>query len=59
MVTDLDPNLPLVPCAAGEFNEVILNLVLNAAQAIADVVGNVCGREGKNYDSKPEHGGRH
>ena len=36
VVTDLDPHLPLVPCAAGEFNEVILNLVLNAAQAIAD-----------------------
>ena len=39
VVTDLDPNLPLVPCVPGELNEVILNLVLNAAQAIADVAG--------------------
>ena len=39
VVTDLDADLPLVPCVPGEFNEVILNLVLNAAQAVADVVG--------------------
>ena len=30
---------PWLPCVPGEFNEVILNLVLNAAQAIADKVG--------------------
>ncbi len=36
-VTDLDPELPLVPCLPGEFNQVILNLVVNAAHAIADV----------------------
>ena len=35
---DLDPNLPLVPCFIGEFNQVILNLVVNAAHAISDVV---------------------
>lgn len=40
MVTDFDPNLPPVPCLPGEFNQVILNLVVNAAHAIADVVGN-------------------
>jgi len=39
VVTELDPDLPLVACVPGEFNEVILNLVLNAAQAIADKVG--------------------
>jgi PAS domain S-box-containing protein len=32
---DLDPDLPLVPCLPGEFNQVILNLVVNAAHAIA------------------------
>ena len=32
-------NLPLVPCLAGEFNQVILNLLINAAHAIKDVVG--------------------
>jgi len=36
--TDLAPNLPLVPCMPGEFNQVILNLVVNAAHAIGDVV---------------------
>ncbi|MGA9669907.1 MAG: PAS domain S-box protein [Terracidiphilus sp.] len=36
--THLDPNLPLVPCLAGEINQVLLNLLVNAAHAIADVV---------------------
>lgn len=39
LVTDFDPHLPPVPCLPGEFNQVILNLVINAAHAIADVVG--------------------
>jgi PAS domain S-box-containing protein len=33
---ELDPALPLVPCLAGEVNQVILNLLVNAAHAIAD-----------------------
>ncbi len=37
--TDLDPSLPPVPCLPGEFNQVILNLIINAAHTIADVVG--------------------
>jgi signal transduction histidine kinase len=37
--TDFDPLLPLVPCLPGEFNQVVLNLIVNAAQAITDVVG--------------------
>jgi PAS domain S-box-containing protein len=40
VVTDFDPTLPLVRCLSGEFNQVILNLIVNAAHAIADVVGN-------------------
>jgi len=36
--TDLDANLPSVPCLPGELNQVILNLIVNAAHAIADVV---------------------
>ncbi|MGD9849709.1 MAG: MHYT domain-containing protein [Nitrospirales bacterium] len=39
VVTRLDPTLPLVPCLPGEFNQVILNLLVNAAHAIRDVVG--------------------
>ena len=38
MSTDFDPGLPQVPCIAGEFNQVILNLIVNAAHAIGDVV---------------------
>jgi signal transduction histidine kinase len=37
--TDLDPTLPLVPCMAGEINQVLLNLIINAAHTIKDVVG--------------------
>lgn len=36
ITTDLDPELPPVPCLAGEFNQVILNLIVNAAHAISD-----------------------
>ena len=32
-----DSSLPLVLCYPGEFNQVILNLIVNAAQAIAEV----------------------
>jgi signal transduction histidine kinase len=37
MQTDLDASLPLVPCRPGEFNQVILNMIINAAHAIAEV----------------------
>jgi PAS domain S-box-containing protein len=33
---DLDPTLPLVRCHANEMNQVFLNLVVNAAHAMAD-----------------------
>jgi PAS domain S-box-containing protein len=35
---DLDPDLPLIHCLAGSLNQVVLNLVVNAAHAIGDVV---------------------
>jgi signal transduction histidine kinase len=35
--TEFDPHLPVVRCLPGEFNQVILNLVVNAAHAISDV----------------------
>jgi PAS domain S-box-containing protein len=34
--TDFDAALPMVPCHRAEFNQVILNLIVNAAHAIAD-----------------------
>jgi PAS domain S-box-containing protein len=38
-------DLPMVPCLAGEFNQVVLNLVINSSHAIADKVGD--GSKGK------------
>ena len=36
MVTDFDSTLVSVPCYAGEFNQCILNIIVNAAHAISD-----------------------
>jgi PAS domain S-box-containing protein len=38
VVMDLDPALPAVPCLPGEFNQVILNIVVNASHAIGDMI---------------------
>jgi signal transduction histidine kinase len=45
-VTELAPDLPPVLCLPGELNQVILNLLVNAAHAIGDVVKNVEGTKG-------------
>jgi two-component system, NtrC family, sensor kinase len=37
LVLELAPDLPHVPCMRDEINQVVLNLVVNAAHAIADV----------------------
>ncbi len=37
--TDFDSTLPPVPCLPGEINQVILNVIVNAAHAIADALG--------------------
>jgi two-component system NtrC family sensor kinase len=37
--TNLDPDLPPVPCVVDQFNQAILNIIVNAAHAIADVIG--------------------
>jgi PAS domain S-box-containing protein len=44
---ELDPNLPPVPCFIGEFNQCILNLIVNAAHAIGDVVNHNPGTKGE------------
>ncbi len=35
---ELDKEMPMVPCYEGEFKQVILNILVNAAHAIGDVV---------------------
>ena len=39
MQLELDPNLPEIPVYAAEINQVLLNIVVNAADAIADHFG--------------------
>ena len=46
VVTHFDPTLPLIPCLIGEFNQVILNLIINAAHAIATAVENGSAEKG-------------
>ncbi len=36
MKLELDPHLPLVPCYPGDLNQAVLNVVVNAAHAIAE-----------------------
>lgn len=38
---DLSPNMPLVPCIPGDLQQVILNILVNAAQAIGDNLVNI------------------
>ncbi len=45
MVTDFDSSLRQVPCHVGEFNQAILNMIVNAAHAISDFADN--GNTGK------------
>lgn len=47
MDLQLDPTLPLVPCMAGMFNQVILNLISNATHAIYERFGDQTTPQGK------------
>lgn len=46
VVKELDPALPPAHCIAGALNQALLNIIVNAAQAIADVAGAHGGRKG-------------
>lgn len=45
--TVLQPDLQPVPCHVGELNQVLLNLLINSAHAIAEVVGDGSHKRGK------------
>lgn len=45
--TDFDPNLPLVPCLAGKLNQVVLNIIVNAAHAVEGVIDRSAGEKGR------------
>ncbi len=46
MATHFDDDLPTVPCLVGEFNQVMLNLIINAAQSIALTIEQPSNRKG-------------
>jgi PAS domain S-box-containing protein len=44
--TDFDANLPFVPVMPGPFNQVILNILVNAAHAVGEAVADAPGTKG-------------
>ena len=50
-VADLDlqlaPDLPHLPCLSDRLNQVFLNIIVNAAHAITDVIGRNAGQKGR------------
>ena len=47
LTSELDPELPFVPCLIGEFNQVLLNLIINAAHAIKEKIGESPQKKGR------------
>jgi len=47
IVTELAPDLPAVDCLPGEMNQVFLNLLVNAAHAVGDVMQQEPARKGR------------
>jgi two-component system, NtrC family, sensor kinase len=56
MTTEFDTNLPVVPCLRGEFNQAILNLIVNAAHAIAGVRSEGAAQKGEIAIRTRRHG---
>lgn len=54
--TTLDPNLPHVPCYGGEINQVVLNLIVNGAHAIAEANRSEPTRKGRIHVSTRRDG---
>lgn len=54
---DLDETMPRVPCLLGEFNQVLLNLIINAADAIRDKIGESPASKGRIHITTANKGG--
>jgi PAS domain S-box-containing protein len=46
LVLELEPDLPPVPCLIGDINQVILNMIINAAHAIQEKLGETTDEKG-------------
>jgi PAS domain S-box-containing protein len=44
--TGFDPSLPLTPCLPSELSQVILNMIINAAHAVAESIDTASGEKG-------------
>jgi len=58
LVTNLEPDLPLVYCQIDEINQVILNMIVNAAQSIHEKIGEKSSEKGKITISTKHEDGR-
>ena len=47
VATEFDPDLPPVTCLPGEVNQVFLNLITNAADAIGEALGDASNKKGE------------
>ena len=47
MELDLCPDMPAVPCNAGQINQVVLNIIINAAHALDESLGSDSGQKGQ------------
>jgi PAS domain S-box-containing protein len=56
ILSDFDAGLPPVRCQPGEFNQVILNMIINSAHAIAEKVGRAPAQRGVIGISTRRHG---
>jgi signal transduction histidine kinase len=58
METHFAADLPFVPCLLGEFNQVILNMIVNATHAIKDKIGDGSQGKGKITVTTANHDGK-
>lgn len=54
--TGFDENLPHIPCLPGEFNQAVLNMIINAVHAVSEVIDKKTGEKGKIFISTEKDG---
>jgi signal transduction histidine kinase len=56
LTTDFDQSLQPIPFVAGEFNQVVLNMIVNAAHAIASVTGETGAKGSIHISTRADNG---